>query len=324
MVRTLVLLIGAAELLWAQLDAREIVRRSIIANDADWKALPDYSHRETDIGGKMDSGGEAKSSKTYHVLMLDGSPYQELIAVNGAPLPARQSRREEARLQKEILHRRRESPEDRARRIGKYNRERQDDRFLMNEMTNAFDFKLVAGDRLDGHPVYVLQATPRPDYRPPNQKAKVLTGMRGNLWVDREHYHWVKVEAEVIQSVNFGYFIAKVGPGTSFDFEQEPVGSDVWLPSRFAETVKAKILGIKSYRVREEEIYSDYRRVSDRANLEMHGSSAGSLADGPRLDGEHAMLRKMPQRFLPANQVRPLPSPSKDLLALFEPIVGRR
>jgi hypothetical protein len=36
--------------------------------------------------------------------------------------------------------------------------------------------------------------------------------MKGKLWVDREQYQWVKVEAEVIKPVNFGYFIAKVAP----------------------------------------------------------------------------------------------------------------
>jgi hypothetical protein len=69
----------------------------------------------------------------------------------------------------------------------------------------------------------------------------------------------VKVEAEVIKPVTFAYFIAKVGPGTSFEFEQAPVAPDVWLPNRFVENVNAKILGIKSHRTREEEIYSDYR-----------------------------------------------------------------
>jgi len=301
MVRSLILMLGSAGFVWAQPDAREIIRRSIIANDADWLALPKYSHQETDISRKLDSGDEPKASKTYRVWMVEGSPYQQLIAVNGAPLPAQQRQKEEAKLQQEIVRRRRESSQVRAGRIARYNRERQDDHFLMNEMTHAFNFKLVGEDKLDGHAVYVLEATPRPGYRPPNQKAKVLTGMKGKLWVDREQYHWVKVEAEVIKPVNFGYFIAKVGPGTSFELDQAPVEQGIWLPKRFVETVKARILGIKSYRTSEEEIYSDYRLASDRATLKRNGSPSDSLANHTRPAGEYAMLRTMPKRVLQGN-----------------------
>jgi hypothetical protein len=252
-------------LAYAQPDAREIIRRSVLANDADWKALPNYSHRETDITEKVGATGEPKSSKTAEVLMIDGSPYWKLIAVNDKPVSTQEREKEEAKLKKEIARRKRETGEERASRIEKFIHERQNEHLLMNEMINAFDFKLVGEQQLNGHPVYVLEATPRRDYHPLNQKAKVLAGMKGKLWVDKEHYHWVKVEAEVIHPVNFGWFLAKVDPGTRFEFEQSPVGSSsVWLPKSFAQVVNSKILGMISYRTREEELYTDYRPAGDQ------------------------------------------------------------
>jgi len=38
----------------------------------------------------------------------------------------------------------------------------------------------------------VLKATPRPGYEPPNNEAKVLTGMEGKLWIDEKTFQWVK------------------------------------------------------------------------------------------------------------------------------------
>ncbi len=156
----------------------------------------------------------------------------------------------------ETSRRESQSKADRAARIAKYQQDRQSEHLLMNEMTRAFRFQLVGQDTIDGHPAYVLDATPRADYEPPNQKARVLTGMKGELWIDTEQYHWVKVEAEVIHPVNFGFFIAKVRQGTRFELEQpvEPERVDAGV----ARTVNAKILGIKSYRSRDEESYSDY------------------------------------------------------------------
>jgi len=265
MVRSFFLLLAASGLVYAQPDARELIRRDVLAHDADWKALPDYSHRETDITEKVGATGEPKSSKTFEVLMIDGSPYFKPMAVNGTPFSAQEREKEENKLKKEIARRQRETREERASRTEKFIRERQNEHLLMNEMVNAFNFNLVGKQQLNGHPAYVLEATPRPDYHPPNQKARVLAGMKGKLWVDERHYHWVKVEADVIHPVNFGWFIAKVDPGTRFEFEQAPVGSSgIWLPKAFVQVVNSKILGLITYRTREEELYTDYRRADEQ------------------------------------------------------------
>ena len=248
----------------AALDAPEIIRRSVIANNEDWEAFPRYTHKETDINSKIDARGEpiSKTSRTYQVLMIDGSPYENTIRVNGTALSADQQKREEAKLRAEIARRQRESSGQRQARIAKYSGERQSERFLMNEMIHAFQFKLVGEDQLEGHPVYVLDAAPRPDYRPPNQKARVLTGMKGRIWVEKQQYHWVKVQAEVTHPVSIDYLIAKVSPGTRFELDQAPVAGGLWFPTRFVENVNARILAIKARRTREEDLFSDYRPAS--------------------------------------------------------------
>jgi len=253
------LIFSLASLLRAQPAAQEIVRRSIETNNADFQALPKYSHHETDVTTKA---GAARGSKTYKVMMLEGSPYNQLIAINNEPLPPPERAREEKKRSKEAARRSRESSPERSKRIARYQQERQHEHLLMNEMARAFDFKLVGQTQLDGRRVYVLDATPRPGYRPPNQKARVLTGMKGKLWVDTQQYHWAKVEAQVIHPVNFGLFIAKVSPGTSFELDQTPIGPNVWLPHHFVEKVNARILGIKPYRTQDEETYTDYHLES--------------------------------------------------------------
>src|SRR3954447_26884124 len=81
-------------------DPQEIVRRSVAANNADWKAIPEFAHHETDTEVKLNSDGSIRSTttKTYDVLMIDGSEYNKLLAVNGKPLPPDQQQAEEAKL----------------------------------------------------------------------------------------------------------------------------------------------------------------------------------------------------------------------------------
>jgi len=125
-------------------------------------------------------------------------------------------------------------------------------------MVSAFEFRYAGEQQVQGADCYVLDAVPNPDYRPPVERARVLTGMKGRLWIDKAHFHWAKVEAEVTKPVEFALFIAKVKPGTRFELDQAPVG-DVWLPKSFTESVNATVLGFYGMHSAEEEHYSDYQ-----------------------------------------------------------------
>jgi hypothetical protein len=233
---------------------QQLVRRSVATMDRNWKEAPEYVFRERDI----QSDGGKKSVKTQRVWMIGGSPYYELTGINGEPLNAKQRQAEQKKLEHEVKKRRSESPYASNERVAQYLKERHQDQALMREMTNAFVFKMVGEEKLNGHDVYVLDASPKPGYTPPSMETRVLTGMRGRLWIDRKDAQWVKVEAEVFQPVKFGLFIAKVQPGTRFELEQEPVKPDIWLPSHFRMSVNASILWWQKNSL-DDETYSDYQ-----------------------------------------------------------------
>ncbi len=243
------LLLGAS----AQ-DVKEIVSRSVAQTDADWKRAPQYDFTERDVITRRG----ATTTHTSQVIMMQGSPYYKLIANNGEPLSPAQQAAEERKLRREINRRQSETPDQRAKRIAEYTNERRQDHALMREMTNAFRFKLVGQESVNGHTCFVLEATPKPGYQPMSRDTKALTGMRGKLWIDTKEYQWVKVHAEVFRPVAFGLFIAHVQPGTQFTLEQTPVGPGVWLPSHFSTRVKADVL-FWAHNSAEDDTFSDYR-----------------------------------------------------------------
>jgi hypothetical protein len=231
--------------------AHVIVHRSVQANNADWKAQPDYSFRRSDVEGSL--------RQTFEVTMLKGSPYERLLALNDKPLGPDQQRQEQAKLDRETRGRQNETLRQRHARIAKYEDNRADENFLMRQMVSAFTFHLLGQEQMDGVDCYVLKATPNPAYRPPVEKARALTGMQGRMWIDRVHYHWVKIQAQVTKPVAFGLFIARVKPGTRFELEQTPVDG-VWLPKKFIQTVNASVLGFYAIQSRDETYWSDYRQ----------------------------------------------------------------
>jgi hypothetical protein len=193
--------------------------------------------------------------------MIDGSPYYRLIARNDEKLTAAQETQEEEKLQKEIAKRANESPQARAKRLARYLKDRQRELALMSEMVDAFDFRLVREDSLEGHDVYVFRASPKPGYEPKSRETRVLKGMQGELWIDKETNQWVKVEAEAVKPVWFGWFIAKVSPGTRFLLEQAPVLKNLWLPTHFRVDVKASILWVQEDST-QDETYQNYKLIS--------------------------------------------------------------
>jgi hypothetical protein len=234
-----------------QPDVQTIIQRSIEATKADWNAQPQYSYQETDR--------EHGKSKTYNVQIIEGSPYRMLIAVDGRPLAAGEQQKEQAKLERIEAQRKSESSEERARRIDAYNKDRNRDHAMLLELTKAFNFKFTEETRLAGHEVYLIHATPRPDYQPPNDEGKVLTGMEGHLWIDKATFQWVRVTAQVIHPVSIEGFVARVEPGTRFELEKMQVADGVWLPKHFAMHSRAKVLDVWNHISEEDETFSDYR-----------------------------------------------------------------
>jgi len=235
----------------------QIVQRSVANTERDWQAAPGYNFTERDVVIK-----KGRSIKTYRVLMIDGSPYNELIGENGQPLSHEQSAEQESKLKQETARRQHETPAQRQKRTGEYERERHQDNALLQQMIKAMNFRLAGEETMDGRKCFVLEGTPKPGYRPVSRDTKVLKGMRGKMWIDEQQYQWVKVQAEVFRPVAFGLFIAHVEPGTQFTLEQSPVQEGLWLPSHFEMQVKARILGYWPHRSNDDETYWNYQRAS--------------------------------------------------------------
>jgi hypothetical protein len=237
-----------------QIDVQEIVAKSAEVTNADWNLEPEY-----DYSDRVKENGH---TKTYEELMVLGSRYERLVAVDGTPLTGQQKADEQRKLDQAIAQRRAETPAQRSERIAKWDRSRKRDHLLIEQLTKAFNFKLEATTTLDGHRVSELSATPRAGYQPPNNHAKVLTAMVGTMWVDQKTFQWVKVEAKVIHPVSIEGFLARVDPGTRFELKQAPVVPGVWLPTYFSMRARAKVFFFFSHNSQEEDTFSGYRKAS--------------------------------------------------------------
>jgi hypothetical protein len=237
-----------------QQDVEAIVQRSVAANDKDFQAASNYNYEERERAGGV--------TKLYQVTMIGGTPYQRLLAVNGEPLSESQNNDELKKQRQAEAQRRAESSQQRRDRIAKYKKEQARDHEMMAQLTEAFDFTLVGTHRFKGFHVYVLKATPRRGYKPPNTESQVLPGMQGEMWIDQQTYRWVKVTAKVIRTVSIEGFLAQVEPGTEFEIEKAPVGDGIWQITHFAVRSKARILHMINRASEEEDTFFDFEKAT--------------------------------------------------------------
>jgi len=258
----LLLPLAISPVAYGQVDVNEIIQRSVQANEADWKVQPEYNY--------CNEVRESGHTKMFDVLMIEGTPYHRLVAVDGKMPSPQQTAEQEKKLKQAIASRHNETPQQRANRIAEWQRSQERNHLMIEQLTKAFNFKLEATRELDGHHVYELTATPRPGYQPPNKETKALTGMEGKLWIDQKSSQWVRVQAEVVRPVSIEGFLARVERGTRFQLNQAPIEPDVWFPTYFSMKSRAKIFFLIPHNDEEEDRYFDYRKASTNDPLAVH------------------------------------------------------
>src|SRR5262245_20615459 len=142
-------------------DPADIVRRSISVENENAKRARNYTFVEREEKRDLDGGGQVKSkrSRTYDVTMLEGSAYRRLIERDDRPLSQTEEQHEQDKLRWSIEERRRETDAQRAKRLAEYDKRPGRNRAVLNEIGDAFDFRLRGEESIDSHPVYVIEAT---------------------------------------------------------------------------------------------------------------------------------------------------------------------
>jgi hypothetical protein len=266
----------AAALCQAAESAVDIIRRSVNQDTRNWDRAKDYTFREKIVRREMDSAGRPTKteSQTRDVLIMYGRPVSREIEKNGKPLTGSERAKEEARFEKVVEKRRKETSDENTKERRRYEQRREEQRRFMREIPEAFDFKLLPEETLDGRPLFVIEATPKAGYRPRDSQAKFLPKIRGKLWVDKTEYNWVKAEAETIDTISIGLFLARVGRGTMLHFEQRRVNGELWLPAKALLKLDARLAVFKRLRGEQEVEFSDYRKFQTDSKI--------TIADEPK------------------------------------------
>ena len=257
-----------AAALFAQ-DPRALVLESAGREAKDLELQRNYTFRERVQERRFDSAGKVTSTevKVFDVLNFYGRPYQRLIEKDGKPLPAAAESSEQRKLDRERAKRARESESDRRKRLAEQAKDLEEERGFRGEIADAFRFTLLPDEAVGGLPCHVVQADPRPGFKPRTRDGRNLPKLKGKLWIAKTDKRWIKVEAETIDTISLGWFLLRVAKGTRFQFQSERVGGEVWMPSHVFVRGDARLAGLKRLNLELDVRWSDFRKFSTESRV---------------------------------------------------------
>lgn len=242
-------------------DAGDVIRTSLERNASNESRLKDYTYTERQETRTLDKSGAIvkTESSTSEVLNLYGRPYRRRVSKDGRALAGKEKQKADQEFEREVHKREQESGEESRKQQEEREKARAESRRFLQEMPKAYSFRITGEALLDGMPVWVIDAEPRADFHSTVKRADLLKKMRGRLWIDKQSLQWVRVEAELIDSISFGGFLAKLDRGARMTFLQKRVNDEVWLPSKMTARVEARLL-LKHYNLAAETTWSNYRK----------------------------------------------------------------
>lgn len=234
-----------------------------------YKKQKDLTHVERAQTDQLNKDGTLKKSEsvTREILILYGARVERVLERNDKPLTGDALKKEQEKFDKRVANLQNESPKDRQKRIDEFEQQSEKAREFVRQVADAYDFKFLGEEMVANRPAYVIEAEPHPGYKPNSRETKILSRMRGRMWIDIASNHWLKIDAEFTDTVSFGLFLARVRRGTRVQVEQTLFRDEVWVPRHVQFKLDARIALFKQMFANVDVTFRDWRKFSSDSKI---------------------------------------------------------
>ena len=275
-VRTLVagLLIGAAPTLaqeWPLPDRDAFLAEVRKHLETDQTRQSSYTYIETRREQSLDSDGRSARESVKVFDSYPGLPgerrWERLVSEDGRSVPATELEKQDVERRKkaqEYASRMASRPqEERARQARELDKVRRDTSGAVDDIFRVFDVRMVGRERVEGHDTIAFALTPKASPQPRTREGRLMRRFRVQAWVSESDYELVKLDAEAIETVSFGFgLLARIHKGARFSFERRKVNDEVWLPAASRYSGSARVGLVTTIRRRGGSEYSNYRKFT--------------------------------------------------------------
>ena len=180
-----------------------------------------------------------------------------LIALHNQPLNATQTQTELQR-----LHKLASDPAAQQHRLHSEERDAARITAVMRLLPDAFLNQFEGSVKTPNGAAIRMTFAPNPHFSPPSFESRVLTGIRGEIWIDPTDLRVVRIEGHIFRTVDYGWGILGIlHPGGTIRIEQVKTSECGWQLAHLRLNMTGKALMLKSLRVAVDETATDYHLV---------------------------------------------------------------
>jgi len=97
--------------------------------------------------------------------------------------------------------------------------------------------------------------------------ATFASKMKGRIWVTKDGCQAVRVDAETIDTITVGGFLARINKGTRIHVEYTYVNGEVWLPKRETFSASARLLLLKGFHQEGDSTFTNYKKFTTDSRI---------------------------------------------------------
>jgi hypothetical protein len=228
-----------------------------------------YTFLERRTQERLDSSGRPTTDSVKVFEVYPGLPgqdrYRRLIEEDGKRVPAETLAKQDADRKKDVeaYARAQTSASEREKSTREQEKDRRRYAAAVDDIFRVYDIKILRREPIGGRDTIFATLTPKPDAKPQTDDGKIMKHFSARAWISESDYELVRVEIEAIDNLSFGMgLLARVHKGTTATYQRRKVNDEVWLPEQVTWTASARVLLLKSLRMRGTSEFSNYRKFT--------------------------------------------------------------
>jgi hypothetical protein len=229
------------------------------------KVREDYTFRAVQTVRQLDSNGNTKKTETeeHEVFFVNGHQVEKLVRKDGKDLTPDQARKEQDRVNKEVLKLTKPGYKDPDK-----------DDITVTRLLQIVTFSRPRRVRLNGRDTIAFDFAGDEHAKTHGRDEEALKKVSGTVWVDEADHEVSRMSATLDENYHVGFgLLASVAKGSNVVFDQALIRNEAWLPTAIAVHLQARAFLVAGFRAEIDVRFDQYRKFQTDA-VQQPGATA--------------------------------------------------
>jgi hypothetical protein len=221
------------------------------------KIREDYTFRSVQTTRQLDGSGTTKKIETeeHEVFFVNGNQVEKLVRKDGKDLTAEQARKEQDRVNKEVL---------KLSKPGYKNADKDD--ITVARLLQIVSFSRPRRVRLNERETIAFDFNGDEHARTHGRGEDALKKVSGTIWIDEADREVSRMSATLDENYHVGFgILASVAKGSNLVFDQALIRNEAWLPTEIAVHLQARAFLVAGIRAEVDVRFDQYRKFQTDA-----------------------------------------------------------